>query len=265
MQIKVKTGLPQMYNMDFQARACTTSRWLCEEMVKGSPRSPLPIATLGCKSKPLAAGASVECGATSVASTATPDFARLPGLEGVLEDSATTENGSGTPLRLRTSATLSGSTTGPDRVLVSMCTLRGPEDRGSVCSIMLIAVSEADSPKPSLKLIERLMLKPKEAGMVAACATGVQEVWPEFSPRVPKTNRGKPGLMMRSSRRILSAARSPRRAAKLWMLWGMRLALPKRDVCISSKKLRWTSSSAPCGLIITVPVLSSRKKGTERL
>src|SRR5579863_5616635 len=67
MQTKVKTGLPQIYSIDFQARACTTSRWLCEEIVKGSPRSPLPIATRGCKSKPLAAGASGVSGATSVA------------------------------------------------------------------------------------------------------------------------------------------------------------------------------------------------------
>jgi|SRR5579859_3585405 len=186
MQTKVKTGLPQIYSIDFQARACTTSRWLCEEIVKGSPRSPLPIATRGCKSKPLAAGASGVSGATSVADATPTEFAGALRWEAICEDSGTTENGRGTPVRFSSSATRSGSAIGPAVVvLISMRTRLSPDNRGAISPIIVIAVSKLDSPRPKLKLNERPPPKPKETGVLAACAAGAQEVWPGFSPRVP--------------------------------------------------------------------------------
>src|SRR6202034_1985859 len=43
-----------MHRPDFQASSCTRSRWLLHEIVNGLPPAPLPIATAGLISKPLA-------------------------------------------------------------------------------------------------------------------------------------------------------------------------------------------------------------------
>jgi len=40
-------GPPQMHRADFQASDAATSFWLCQEMVKGWPCSPLLMAALG--------------------------------------------------------------------------------------------------------------------------------------------------------------------------------------------------------------------------
>ena len=41
-----------MHAVDFQPSARTSSRWLSDEIVKGAPPSPLPMATLAFKSNP---------------------------------------------------------------------------------------------------------------------------------------------------------------------------------------------------------------------
>src|SRR5208282_2970359 len=41
-----------MHRADFHASACTTSRWLCWEIMKTSWVDPLLMQTAGCKSKP---------------------------------------------------------------------------------------------------------------------------------------------------------------------------------------------------------------------
>src|SRR5258708_74878 len=187
--------------MDFQASACTTSRWLCEEIVKGSPRSPLPMATRGCRSKPFAVGVplALVCfsaltagdapgvpGAICVASAMALETARPPALEAICEDSGSTDTGRDTPIRFSCSTTRSGSTIGPSVVLLaSMCTLLSPDDRASICCIIFIAASDPDSPKLNLKLSERLKLEPKETRVLVACGVGVQGVWAGFWARVP--------------------------------------------------------------------------------
>src|ERR1700736_6559621 len=178
--------------MDFQASACTTSRWLCEEIVKGSPRSPLPMATRGCRSKPVAAGVprALLCSSTLAAggalgasgvicvATAMPlETARPPALEAICEDSGSTDTGRDTPMRFNCSTTRSGRTIGPPVVfLASMCTLLAPDDRGRISSIIFIAVSDPDCPKLNLKLSERLKPEPKETLILVACGVGVQDV-----------------------------------------------------------------------------------------
>src|SRR5260370_17035784 len=114
MHANVKTGLPQMYSMDFLAKACTTSRWLCEEIVNGSPRSPLQMATGGWRSKAVLSGVpaallcccgfgdEISTGASAAFSAATPMPVELPRpgtLGAVPEDSARTAPRIYTPLR----------------------------------------------------------------------------------------------------------------------------------------------------------------------
>src|SRR6266851_4095446 len=278
MHANVKTGLPQMYSTDFLAKACTTSRWLCDEIVNGSPRSPLQMATGGWRSKAVLSGVPAAllccCGfgdeiskgasaAFSVATAMPVELSRPGTLGAIREDSVRTGTGRDTPIRFNWWTTRSGSTMGPLAVVrASIRTFLFPD----ICSISFIAISDPGSPRVNLKVSEREVTpEPKETRALVACGAGVQDIWPEFSPKVPKTNRGYPGFMIRSSNRILSAESSPRRATNFRIFSGMMLPLPKRDVCTSSVKLRCTSSSAPCGLINTFPVLSSRKKGTDKL
>src|ERR1700730_2886574 len=225
------------------------------------PRAPLCFSALA------AGGALGASGVICVATAMPLETATPPRLEAIREDSVSTDTGRVPPMRFNCSTTRSGSTIGApvEEVLASMCTLLSPDDRGSISSIIFVAVSDPDSPQLNLKLSERLKPEPKETSLLVACGVGVQDVWPAFSPRVPKTKRGYPGFMILSSNRILSPESSPRRATNFWIFSGMRLPLPKREVCTSSEKLRWTSRSAPCGLTSTFPVLSSRKKGTDKL
>src|SRR5258708_20144632 len=208
MHTIVKTGLPQMETRDFQARACTTSRWLWEEIVKGAPRSPLPIATRGCKSKPAAAGVprTMLCfsalsvgdalgpsGGICVATATPPELASLPALEAICEDSGSTGTGRATPMRFSCWTTRSGSTIGPLLVFpASMCTLLSHDDRASIPSITFVATSDPESPKLNLKLSERPKPEPKEIRVLVACGVGVQDICPEFSPRLPATHTAYP-------------------------------------------------------------------------
>src|SRR6266436_2093297 len=188
--------------MDFQASACTTSRWLCEEIVKGSPRSPLQMATPECRSKPLAAGVpgAVLCfsalaaggapgasGVICVAIAMPLETVRPPALEAICEDSGSTETGRGAPIRFISSTTRSGSAIGApvEEVLASIRTFFSPGIRVTISPIIFIARSDPGSPKLNLKLSERLKPEPKERCVLVACGFGVQDVWPGFSPRVP--------------------------------------------------------------------------------
>ena len=99
---------------------------------------------------------------------------------------------------------------------------------------------------------------------VCVCGRGDHAFPTVFSPRVPKTKRGKPLGMIRSSSLIFSAGTRPRFARKSRIWGGTRSRVRKIDAPISSEKLLWTSISAPFGSIRTRPVPSSRKNGTKR-
>src|SRR5260370_40639846 len=110
--------------MYFQASACTTSRWLCEEIVKGSPRSPLQMATGGWRSKAVLSGVpaallcwgfgdEISTGAAAAFSVATAmpvELPRLGTLGSIRKDSAKTGTGRDNPIPFNLLATRTGST-----------------------------------------------------------------------------------------------------------------------------------------------------------
>src|SRR5260370_22475404 len=141
MHANVKTGLPQMNSMDFLDKACTTARWLCDEIVNGSPRSPLQMATGGWRSKAVLSGVPAAllccCGfgdeiskgasaAFSVATAMPVELSRPGTLGAIREDSVRTGTGRETPIRFNSWTTRPGS---------QMCRL--PEVGASIRTIMV--------------------------------------------------------------------------------------------------------------------------------
>src|ERR1017187_1068405 len=67
-----------MQSADFHARACTTSFWLCHEIMNGSLFVPLLIAAAGCRLNPVPSIAGVDALGSEAASggsaVATPTF-----------------------------------------------------------------------------------------------------------------------------------------------------------------------------------------------
>src|ERR1700731_4616246 len=85
---------------------------------------------------------------------------------------------------------------------------------------------------------------------------------PGFSSNVPSRKREFFGLIQNSSTLILLEVLTPWRDRKLCTFAGASSFRVKNESQNSSWKSRWISKSAPRGSTNTLPVLSSKKKGT---
>src|SRR5690348_3702126 len=195
-----------MHSADFHARDCTTSRWLCQEIMKNSWFVPLPIATVGFILNRVADWVwdSVSGGTVSVSMPAGAEP-----VSRVFDAAASATSRLGAPAI----ACMASSSSDTDDQLPAA------DEADCVAAAEEFTFTSSGTfncdAHPKARNIP-LPVGPKkfrrdlnDEPITATCGVGVQRAAAVFWPRVPRTNKGSPGLMQYSSTRILSDVRRP--------------------------------------------------------